>query len=112
MLGIVFLYYVWKRFSELAVLYGKSKHCGWFGIITYVGSVVVVAFLLGFFVQLFNLDVDLENSSALSLMEIPFGLLSCYLMYLVLEKKWKSEFEKMETIDDIGKSSQEEDSIH
>jgi hypothetical protein len=32
-------------------------------------------------------------------------------MYLVLEKKWKSEFEKIETIDDIGKSSQEEDSI-
>ncbi len=111
MLGIVFLYYVWKRFSELALQFDKSKHCGWYGIITYIGSVIIAAFLLGFFVQLFDLDIDLEKNSALSLMEIPFGLLSCYLMYLVLERKWTSEFEKIETIDDIGKSSQEEDSI-
>ena len=57
-----------------------------------------------------DLGINFENNTDVNLMEIPVGLLSCYLMYQVLKKKWESEFVVSETIDDIGKST-EEDSI-
>lgn len=110
MLVLVFLYHVWKRFSELALQFGKSKHYGWYGILIYIGGVFLAFFLLGFLNEVMDLGINFENNTAVNLMEIPIGLLSCYLMYQVLKKKWKLEFVVSETIDDIGKST-EEDSI-
>jgi MFS family permease len=103
MLGFFLLYYVWKRFSELALQYGKSKHNGWFGILAYVGGLLSFGFLFGILDQILGWEIDWDNNIAIKLMDIPLGLLCCYILYVILKKKWESEVVKIDTIDDIGK---------
>jgi hypothetical protein len=107
MLSILFFYFIWKKFSELAVGYNKSKHNGWFGILVYVGGSLFVGLLLGVLNEIFGWGIDFENNAVIRFMDIPIGLLSCYVLYLILDKKWKSEVVEIDSIDNIGNSTDE-----
>ena len=102
MLGFVLLYFVWKRFSELAIQFGKSKHYGWFGILAYGGGLLCFGFLFGILDQIFGWEIDWENNMVIRLLDIPLGVLCCYILYIILKKKWESEYVALDTIDDIG----------
>ncbi|WP_412476601.1 hypothetical protein [Flavobacterium sp. TBRC 19031] len=104
MLSILFFYFVWKKFSELAISYGKSKHNGWFGILAYVGGLFFIGMILGVLNELLGWGIDFENNLVIRFMDIPVGLLCCYILYLILDKKWKSEVVEIESIDNIGAS--------
>lgn len=104
MLGFLLLYYVWKRFSELALQYGKSKHNGWFGILAYGGGLLSFGLLFGILDQIFGWEIDWENNITIQLMDIPLGVFCCYILYIILKKKWESEYIELDTIDDIGDS--------
>lgn len=105
MLGIFLLYYVWKRFSELALEFDKSKNNGWFGILAYVVGIISFGFSLGILNEIFSWRIDWDNNIALNLMDIPVGIFSCYILYSILKRKWQAGYEKKETVDDIGRSS-------
>ncbi len=50
--------------------------------------------------------LDAVNETLLGLLMLPFGGLSCYLLYKYLEKSWKkSQPNTNELIDEIGKSN-------
>lgn len=109
MLGLILLYFIGKYFYRLAEEYDKSK---WgfaiLGVVVYYASTFVAAILyyaFGFF------DIDTTNrynDLAVSFAALPFGILSCYLLYYFLEKNWKKQKQtntsNVDGIDDIGTS--------
>jgi hypothetical protein len=58
--------------------------------------------LFGILDQIFGWEIDWENSIAIQLMDIPLGVFCCYILYIILKKKWESEYIALDTIDDIG----------
>jgi hypothetical protein len=98
MIGILFLYFVWKFYTDLAIKYGKNKW-GYFilGILTYVG----IQFLVFAFVMLYGLFyepvlIDDTNKTLLNLIGLVFGLFGTWGMHKLLEKKWKNESKNIE----------------
>ncbi|MES2811750.1 MAG: hypothetical protein V4670_04700 [Bacteroidota bacterium] len=105
MLGILLLYFVWKRFADLAEQYRKSrKSNGWFGILSYFGGTLLGGIIVGLFDAVFGLNVDYDNNMLMNLLGIPFGILGCVVLYWFLEKKWEKEIVEIDSIDDIGTS--------
>ncbi len=104
MLGIILLFHVWKRFSELALNFGKSKNNGWYGILAYVLGILTFGFALGILNEIFSWGIDWDNNFSINLIEIPVGILCCYILYKILERKWQSQYVEIETINDIGKT--------
>ena len=106
MLGLLLLYWIGKYFYKLAEEYDKSK---WgfaiLGIVAYyAGSIVlggIIMFVIDFFSEGF---LESINEMMLGFMMMPFGILSCYLLYKYLEKTWeKNDPRKNSMIDQIGK---------
>lgn len=102
MLSLILLYFVWKRFADLAVTYGKSKHNGWLGIVCYLGGLLCLGAILGLLNELLNWGIDFENSTWMRFVDLPIGIGCCYILYKVLERKWKSEMIVPPSIDEIG----------
>jgi hypothetical protein len=109
MIGILLIYFIWKRFSDLAFKYGHKKKWvyGLLGVASYYIGTIFVGFILGLFVLFFDFDIDFDNTVLMSTIGLPFGILACYLTYLFLEKRWKKEVEVIvvDSIDDIGKNT-------
>ncbi|WP_067146725.1 hypothetical protein [Pseudotamlana agarivorans] len=106
MLGLVLLYWIGKYFYKLAETHNKSQ---WgyaiLGVITYYGGIIVCGFIIVLLFELMSPGaIDSVNDSLLGILMLPFGILSCYLLYKYLEKKWQKEYSNpAELIDDIGK---------
>jgi hypothetical protein len=75
--------------------------------LVYVGGSLFVGLLLGVLNEIFGWGIDFENNPVIRFMDIPVGLLSCYILYLILDKKWKSEVVEIDSIDNIGNSTDE-----
>ncbi|MBL7932360.1 MAG: hypothetical protein JNL60_10680 [Bacteroidia bacterium] len=92
MIGLALLYFIWKYYSELATEHGKHK---WgfalLGIATYYAGTVVGGILLVVFGILINSNfVEDTGDAVLGLMAFPFGLLSVWGLYKILQKKWSN----------------------
>jgi hypothetical protein len=88
MLGLLLLYFLGKKFYELAREHGRSR---WgfaiLGIATYyVGTIIagVLFILLGAYMGAFSNLPEI----VINLLSIPFGLLSAWLLYRMLERSW------------------------
>ena len=109
MLGAILLYWIGKYFYRLAEEYHKSK---WsfaiLGIIVYYAGVIVFAFLFGMISEIISPGFfDNFNETILSLIALPFGLLSCYILYSYLKKTWQKNTPSINnTIDQIGKTGE------
>ena len=109
MIGILFIYWIWKGYSNLAITYGKNKWAYFFyGIVFYYGGQIAIAvfasLVLGFidgFESVVN--EDFENSGWTYFFVI-ISCVSCYGGYKILEKKLQKEanLNKQDEIDDIG----------
>ena len=103
MLGLILLYWIGKYFYKLAEEYDKSK---WgfaiLGIVTYYGGIIIFSFLVGI-IFAFTAPEALEaiNETLLGIMMLPFGILSCYLLYKYLDKTWVKN-KPVDEIDNIG----------
>ena len=102
MLGLLLLYWIGKYFYKLAEVYEKSK---WgyaiLGVVVYYLGTFVFAFLLAIFTPNF---LDSESDTVIGLISLPFGVLSCYLLYKYFEKTWEKNKPKADKlIDQIGK---------
>lgn len=105
MLGLVLLYFIGKKFYELAEEYAKNK---WgfaiLGVVTYYTGALIFGVILGGILLFAESNwLETANRFELALIETPVGILSCYVAYISLEKKWKKETPKTGTmIDEIG----------
>jgi hypothetical protein len=91
MLGIVFIYFIWKYFSQLATTYSKPNHIGWgiLGVIVYYAGTFIAGILLGILYYSFNEIGEMDNL-VISLIAIPFGLAACWLLKRQLLKSWSA----------------------
>lgn len=90
MIGFLLLYFIWKYFSELAVEFDKNK---WvyvlLGIGTYYLGTFIGGFIIGFIAVLMGSDItDSTSTILLSLIAVPFGLLSAWGLHRILKNKW------------------------
>ena len=107
MLGLVFIYFIGRAFYNLAGDYNKNE---WgyaiLGVASYYGAFFGSLFLIGAGIGLFadKMIIDERDDLMFSLMGIPIGLLSCYLTYRHLSKRWeREERQEMSVIDEIGR---------
>ncbi|CAM1374517.1 hypothetical protein [Tenacibaculum xiamenense] len=107
MFVLILILVIGKKFYDLADSYNKSK---WGYAIAGALSYYVGAFILGLVLGAVLLVLEsnfLETASdfVLTIITIPVGLLSCYLFYVFLERKWEKEKpDKDNLIDQIGNS--------
>lgn len=90
MLGLLLLYWIGKYFYTLAEEYNKNQ---WgfaiLGVVTYYGVTFLFGFMAGVIVEMISPGfLDDVNDMAFGIFMIPFGILSCYLLYSYLEKTW------------------------
>lgn len=109
MLGLILLYWIGKKFYKLAAVYEKSQ---WgytiLGIVSYYGGTIVFGLIFGIIAEIVSPGyIDTVNDTMLGLAGLPFGVLSCYLLYNYLKKTWKKNDPRLNNnIDDIGKIEQ------
>ncbi|MDA6071451.1 hypothetical protein NJT12_17665 [Flavobacterium sp. AC] len=114
MIGLLFLYWIWKAFANLALEYGKNKWAYFFfGLVSYYGGTIVAGFIVAIGLALVNGFDSLGNEDFVdpiwNLFYILFGGLSCYGIYKFLENKAEKERElnKKDGIENIGVYSED-----
>lgn len=100
MIGLVLIYFLGKYFYDLAKKHNKSE---WgfaiLGVIVYYIGTFIGGLIISLAIVLINGDIDSTNSFFLGLLALPFGVLTAYLLYKLLEKKWgNSTIEQYEDI--------------
>jgi hypothetical protein len=96
MLGLVFLYYIGKAFYDLTLNHGKNNPWGFaiLGIASYYLCMYAGAVILGVTIA-YSSPETLESMSdtAMGIMCVPFGLLGCWGVYKLIERRWENTFE-------------------
>ena len=100
MIGIVFIYFVGKKFYTLAEEKHKKK---WLyailGVLSYYFGLAIGGVLVGISIEFFYPNtIDTYNELALSALCIPFGLLACFGLYWIFKNAWQGD-EIIETKD-------------
>lgn len=109
MFGLILIYWVGKYFYQLAEKYSQNK---WLyailGIVVYYAGQAIIGFTIGLVTVFFDISIDWDNKIMMALIGVPAGALSAYLFYIFLEKKWKNEEVKVDSIQDIGKEIEDQ----
>lgn len=94
MLGLLLLYWIGKYYYTLAENYNKNKWAyAFLGIGIYYGAMIVFGFFIGVVSEIVSPGyVETVNETFFSILMIPLGALSCYVLYKFLERTW--EFNK------------------
>ncbi len=112
MLGLFLLYFIGKKFYELAERFDQNK---WLyailSVITYYGlgfGLTMIIALLD--VMVFEWNFDWESRFGMNLLVVPFGLVSAWGLYMFLENRWKKKIIVVkDEIQDIGKNIEDKD---
>lgn len=92
MIGLVLIYFLGKAFYELAQNNGKNK---WLFAILGVVSYYIGTFIGGIVLVLIEpwtgFDIETANNFVISLLALPFGLLTCYGFYQLLKYNWTKQ---------------------
>lgn len=92
MLGIFLLYFIWKHYSELAVEFDKHKWAySILGIAIYYLGTFVGGLIIGIVTVFMDSDLDSVPNIVMSLIAIPFGLLSTWGLYKILQYNWSKK---------------------
>ena len=93
MLGLLIIYFIGKKFFDLAREFDKNK---WGFAIAGVGSYYVGTFIGGVIITI-CLDIFLDKSIeemdefGLALIALPFGLLASWGLFVLLKRNWKGQ---------------------
>jgi hypothetical protein len=89
MIGLILLYFVGKAFYNLAGQHNRSE---WgfaiLGVVSYYGGLFVGGFILALIIQAVTGSIDQFSETVLGLMALPFGVLTCWGFYKILERRW------------------------
>lgn len=106
MLGILLLYFIGKKFYELADKFEKHK---WLYailsiVVYYSAGFILTAVMMVLDLMVFEWDFDWDATWGMSYLSIPFGLLGAWIFYGILKNIWeKSVILVKDEIQDIGK---------
>lgn len=105
MFGLLLLYWIGKRFYKLAEEYKRSE---WgfaiLGIAVYYGTIFFFSFFIGVFGEIISPGYfETVNELLFGILMLPLGILSCFILYKYLEKRWKkTTINPVDLIDDFG----------
>ncbi|MFT5479943.1 MAG: hypothetical protein ACI9UJ_001498 [bacterium] len=102
MIGLILVFFAGKFYYDLAKEYGKSKWgFAFIGVVTYYGGQVIGVALT--FVFMDFLSIDPNQRFLLSLLALPFGILSAFILYKILSKRLRTKHvtNREDVIDDI-----------
>jgi hypothetical protein len=93
MLGLALLYFIWKYYSELAVEHGKNKWAyALLGIACYYGGSFLAGIIIGLSaVYLGSNFMEDTSEMVLGLIALPFGILTVWGVYKILQRRWSKE---------------------
>lgn len=95
MLGLLLIYFLGKKFYELAHEFDRSR---WGFAILGVVVYYLGTFLAGVVLVLFGgSSLDNVPDIVISIISIPFGLLSAWILYRLLERSWLNAQETTNT---------------
>lgn len=104
MLGLLLIYFIGEKFYRLATSFEKSQ---WgyaiLGVVSYYIGTLIFGVVLFLVLDAMggNPEEDMD-STAVSVIAVPFGLLSCYILYMILKKNWeKNSIEDTDVLDDM-----------
>lgn len=111
MLGIILIIFIGKHFFKLAESYNKNK---WLyailGIVSYYAGSAIGGIIIGLLSELFGWYLDFDNNLILIAIAIPFGLGTVALFHYLLKKNFEqNKPEPIQSIEDIGKSIEEDE---
>lgn len=109
MLGILLIYFIGKRFYDLAEACNQNK---WLyavlSIVVYYAFTAIFGLLLGILDALFEWGINWDNNLFINLLAIPMGLLAVWGLYVILKNQWeKNKVLVKDNIDEIGKISED-----
>ncbi|MEN2402172.1 hypothetical protein GKZ90_0020450 [Flavobacterium sp. MC2016-06] len=109
MFGFLFIYWIWKAFSNLAITYKKNKwKYFFFGIGSYLFvlffSAIIFVFIMGILNGFDALESNDYEGREYDLLFTVFAVLGCYGTYKFLEHKGQKEkeLEEKDEIENIG----------
>ena len=91
MLSILFIYFVWKSFADLALEHDKSRWgFGILGVVVYYAGLFLFALVLGILSAAEVIpSIEDMNNLLLTLICAPFGILCCWGLYRILKSNWE-----------------------
>ena len=94
MLGLLLLYWIGKYYYKLAEKYNRSR---WgfaiLGIVAYYGGVIVFGMIVGIIIEIVSPGyIETMNDLLLSVIIMPFGILSTYLLYKLIENRLENKY--------------------
>jgi len=105
MLGLILIYFIGKKFYDLAQEFEKSQ---WgfaiLGVVIYYAGTFIagIVIAIGYEISSTN-SIENVNEHVLGLIALPFGILSCVGLYNYLRKTWQKNKETNKpNIDEIG----------
>lgn len=92
MIGLIILFWAGKTFYQLAHEFDKNRWAfAILGVVTYYGGTILAGVVIG---VLFELNspgyINETNEKWVGYLTIPFGMLTCWLTYLFLKKRWST----------------------
>jgi len=98
MLGIILIYFLGKAFYDLAVSYDKHQYKWGYAILAvacYYAGAIIGGIALVILYELFGMgNMDDLSDRLVGLLAVPFGLLTCWIAYRVLERRWGNQIIK------------------
>jgi hypothetical protein len=115
MIGLLFIYWIWKMYSNLAFEYNRNKWLYFFiGLGVYFGTTAFVGVVYAIILDITGGTQALEKSNfdsmGLKFCAFIIGIAVCYGFFKLLEKKWEKERveNKKEGIESIGLKLEEQ----
>lgn len=91
MLGLFLIYFIGKKFYDLAAKY--NKHQWGFaiaGVASYYAGTFIAGILIAIYLELWgSTSIEDMNDLTLNFMALPFGVLACFGLYKLLERSWE-----------------------
>ena len=102
MFGLILLYWIGKYYYKLAEKYNRNK---WLFVILgiavyYLGMILFGIIIMSIAEMISPGYIDTSNEALFSIFMVPFGALSCYLIYNSLKNNWKGD--ELDSVDEIG----------
>lgn len=99
MLGLLIIYFLGKRFYDLALNHNKNA---WgfaiLGVVIYYAASILAGIIIVILYELYGMGaIDDMNDHVLGFIAMPFGVLAWWLVYLYTEKQFKN---KQKTVTD------------
>lgn len=88
MIGLILVFFAGKFYYDLAKEYGKSKWgYAFIGVASFYIGQVIGSFLIYVSMDFFGANLFQYNRLTVSLLVLPLGILTCFLVYKILSKR-------------------------